>query len=222
MKALFRAPTVVALGILGLASMVPMANAGPKTACDKISADVREAISKDPAKVLMIVEDALVINENCACEIIKAAIMATSTDEASVMQIVQTALAVAPKMSAIIAECATAAAPGAGPAIAALGTGGENKTAVAETPTGGGKGVVAAVSPPVAPVDVPDFSNAWATNIRGVYLVQPAAAGFITQVVEVTSSDKSGDNHGEEETVNRANSRRTRNLVPLSPTNAQP
>ena len=198
-----------------------MANAGSRTPCDKISADVREAVSKDPAKVLMIVEDALVINETCACEIIKAAIVASNADEATVIQIVQTALAVAPKMAAVIAECATAAAPAAGPAIAALGAGGEGTTVVAESPTGGGKGVVASVSP-VAPVDVPDFSNAWATNVRGVYLVQPAAASVITQIVQVSSSDKSGDKHGEEETVNRANSRRTRNLVPLSPTNAQP
>ena len=194
-----------------------MANAGPRTPCDKISADVREAVSKDPAKVLMVVEDALVINETCACEIIKAAIAASNADEATVIQIVQTALAVAPKMAAVIAECATAAAPAAGPAIAALGTSGEPTTVVAESPTG----VVASVSP-VAPVDVPDFSNAWATNVRGVYLVQPAAASVITQIVQVSSSDKSGDKHGEEETVNRANSRRTRNLVPLSPTNAQP
>jgi hypothetical protein len=205
--------------------MVPMASAGPRTACDKIAEDVREAVSKDPAKVLMIVEDALVINETCACEIIKTAIMAANADEAMVVQIVQTALAVAPKMSAVIAECATAAAPAAGPAIAALGAGGESTTVVAESPTGGGKGVVA-VAPVTPPVDVPDFSNAWSTNIRGVYLVQPAAAGFITQVVQVSSSDKAGDRHGEEEdeeeTVNRANSRRTRNLVPLSPTNAQP
>lgn len=222
MKALFRARTVAALGILGFASMMSLAEAGPRSACDQISKDVREAVSKDPAKVLMIVEDALVINETCACEIIKAAIIGSGADAAMVQQIVQTALAVAPKMSAIIAECATAVAPGSAEAIAAI-AGEKGKTIVADTSTGDGKGVVAAVAP-VAPAEVSDFSNAWSANLRGVYLVQPAAAGFITQVALLSDSDQGRDEHTEDKDgdVNRANSRRTRNLVPLSPTNAHP
>ena len=170
MKILFRAHTVGALVFLGFASMVSLAKAGAPSTCDQISTDVREAVGKDPSKVLMIVEDALVINESCACEIIKAAIMASSADAAMVHQIVQTALAVAPKMAAVIAECAAAAAPGSGEAVAALA---------------GGK-----VAPSVPVAEGTNFSNAWATNIRGVYLIQPAAAGFITQVADSDDTDE--------------------------------
>lgn len=80
-------------------------------ACDEISRDVSSAIKKDPTKVLMIVEDALVINEACSCEIIKAAITASQADAVMVNQIVQTALSIAPKMSGVIVDCATSLSP---------------------------------------------------------------------------------------------------------------
>jgi|GEM_PF-3396007 len=82
-------------------------------ACDEISRDVSSAVQKDPTKVLMIVEDALVINEACSCEIIKAAITASQADAVLVNQIVQTAISIAPKMSGVIMDCATSVSPGA-------------------------------------------------------------------------------------------------------------
>jgi hypothetical protein len=182
MKSLFRAHAVGALVFLGFTSTSHLAHAGPVSACDEIAQDVRAAVSKDPSKVLMIVEDALVINETCACEIIKAAITAANADTEMVQQIVQTGLAVAPKMSAIIAECAASVAPGSGEAIAAL-TGEKEKEA-----------------------EGTDFGDAWATNLRGVYLIQPAAAGVVTQFESEEESDE-----------NNSNSRRTRNVIPLSP-----
>jgi len=45
----------------------------------------------------MIVEDALVINESCACEIVKAAITAAKADAPMVKRIVQAAVAVSPE-----------------------------------------------------------------------------------------------------------------------------
>lgn len=87
------------------------------SACDSISRDVASAVQKDPSKTLMIVEDALVINEACSCEIIKAAITASQADPAMVNQIVQTAISVAPKMSGVIMDCATSVSPGAVTAI---------------------------------------------------------------------------------------------------------
>ena len=203
MKALFCAHPVGALVFLGFASMAPLATAGAPSTCDDISKDVREAVSKDPSKVLMIVEDALVINESCACEIIKAAITASNADAATVKQIVQTGLAVAPKMAAVIAECANAVAPGSGDAVAALSA----DKADAKNP--GGK-----VAPAPAITEGTDF-GAWATNIRGVYLIQPAAAGFVTQVVEEDDTD-------DDEEEDDADSRRTRRRIPLSPAQAQP
>lgn len=197
---------VGALVILGFACFLPSAKAGPVSACDQIAADVKTAVAKDPSKVLMIVEDALVINETCACEIVKAAITASSADAAMAQQIVQTALAVAPKMAAIITECAESVAPGS------------TKS-----------------TKDIAKSEGTDFSDAWATNIRGIYLIQPAAAGVVTQFVETDDTEKADNTEeadgndrrptrnasGSQETDdhdNQSNSRRrTRNLVPLSP-----
>ena len=200
MKAPSCAHTVGALVFLGFVSMATLATASDPSPCDQIAKDVRAAVGKDPSKVLMIVEDALVINESCACEIIKSAITASSADGAMVQQIVQTALAVAPKMASIITECANAVAPGSAEAVVAVAEG----TGDAKNP--GGK--VAPVAP-VAPItEETDFSTVWATNIRGVYLIQPAAAGFVTQVVEVEAEDDSVE--------------RTRKRIPLSPAEAHP
>ena len=202
---------VGALVILGFACFLPPAKAGPVSACDQIASDVKTAVAKDPSKVLMIVEDALVINEACACEIVKAAITASNAEATMSQQIVQTALAVAPKMAAIITECAESVAPGS-----------------AKNPVD------------VAKSEGTDFSDAWATNIRGIYLIQPAAAGVVTQYVESDDTEEADyteeaddndnrssgrrptrnadDTQETDDNENQSNSRRrTRNLVPLSP-----
>lgn len=133
--------------------------------CDDISKDVSTAVQKDPSKVLMIVEDALVINESCACEIIKAAITGAKADAAMVNQIVQTGIAVAPKMTGVITDCATAVAPGAKIT---------SQTAAVVTPSG--KNPVDKNPIPVAPTE-DDFTPV-AANVRGVYLIQPPPSGY--------------------------------------------
>ena len=190
MKTQLRAHLVGALVVLGFSCYAPQVQAGPVSACDQIAADAKAAAGKDPTKVLMIVEDALVINETCACEIAKAAITASNADTAMAQQIVQTALAVAPKMTAVITECAEAVSPGS--------------TKASED-----------VAKSKDKAEGTDFGDAWATNIRGIYLIQPAAAGVVTQVVEFEDGDD--DEGGENDNNDRSNSRRTRNLVPLSP-----
>jgi hypothetical protein len=65
------------LGLL-MAMTTLVCGAEPAPKCSKIAQDVAESVTKEPSKVLMIVEDALVINESCACEIIKAAIQASA------------------------------------------------------------------------------------------------------------------------------------------------
>jgi hypothetical protein len=137
------------------------------SACDDISRDVASAVQKDPGKVLMIVEDALVINEACSCEIIKAAITASQADATLVNQIVQTAISVAPKMSGVIMDCATSVSPGAVAGVV-------EKTAM----TASGKDVKNPL-PVVAPATEEEDFNPIPSNIRGIYLVQPPAGGFI-------------------------------------------
>ncbi|MES2508115.1 MAG: hypothetical protein V4599_15535 [Verrucomicrobiota bacterium] len=157
-----------AVCLLGLAISAEFSQAlAQSSGCDDISRDVAAAIQKDPSKALMIVEDALVINESCACEIIKAAILASQADSAMVNQIVQTGIAVAPKMSGVIMDCATSVSPGA--AIT-------NVASVASVdPTDSEKNP--SKNPlPVAPVEEEFIPT---PSIRGVYLIQPPGTSFI-------------------------------------------
>lgn len=137
--------------------------------CDGIAEQVNAAVAKEPGRVLMIVEDALVINEKCACEIIRAAILASKADPTLLNQIVQTAISVSPKMSGVIMDCASSTTPGT-PII--------NQNATSQ-PSG-----KEAKNP--APVILPaeeDFTPVPA-SIRGVYLMQPPAGGFLPRTCD--------------------------------------
>ncbi|MCA1962382.1 MAG: hypothetical protein LDL31_00385 [Prosthecobacter sp.] len=138
---------------------------GADESCEGIAKDVSSAVSKEPGKVLMIVEDALVINEGCANAIIKAAILASKADAALVNQIVQTGTSVAPKMTAAIMDAAASAAPGAD----------LSGVAVVSAPSG-----KSAKSPlPVVPPRAEDDFVTIPSSIRGVYLMQPPPGGFL-------------------------------------------
>jgi len=153
--------------LLGLAAMVGFSQGNARAGgCEDISKDVSAAIQKDPSKTLMIVEDALVINEACACEIIKAAILASQADSGLVNQIVQTGISVAPKMSGVIMDCATSVSPAAVTSVVSSSS--DYLTDSGKNPE---KNPV-----PVEPVEE-DFRVA--PSIRGVYLIQPPATGFV-------------------------------------------
>ncbi len=159
--------------------------AAPK--CGEIAHDVRKAIIADPAKTLMVVEDALVINEACACEIVKAAIEASNADEVMKQQIVQTALAVAPKMAPVITEC--------------IGVSGAVPVPYQEStpaPAESGKNAKAVLPVlPEAPIeDVQDFVYI-PRDIRGIYLIAPGGVGIIGErTVEEVCTGQKGGGHG--------------------------
>jgi hypothetical protein len=186
-----------------------VAFAGAPDTCSDVANDVRTAVSKDPSKVLMIVEDALVINESCACEIVKAAITASNADKALIEQITQTAISVAPKMAAIIAECANATVPGS---VAALEP--ATETVATAEPTVSSKNpknpVIPVAPPPVSDDDTVAFGQG-PIDIRGVYLIQPAATGF------VTPQDDDDDDDKKRPSPRTPHSRRTRSPTPMSP-----
>lgn len=157
----------VARCLLGLATIAGFSQVKNYAAgCDDISNDVAAAIQKDPSKTLMIVEDALVINESCACEIIKAAILASQADSGLVNQIVQTGISVAPKMSGVIMDCATSVSPAAITAVSTVSS--DYLTDSGKNPS---KNPV-----PIEPVEE-DFRVV--PSIRGVYLIQPPATSFV-------------------------------------------
>ncbi|MBV6501598.1 MAG: hypothetical protein CJBNEKGG_04113 [Prosthecobacter sp.] len=132
--------------------------------CDDITRDVAAAVSKEPGKVLMIIEDALVINESCACEIIKAAITAANADATLVGQIVQTGISVAPKMAGVITDCAAEISPSAAASVV---------PPVVES----GKQVKNPL--PVSPAPEEEDFSPVPSSIRGIYLMQPPAGGFL-------------------------------------------
>lgn len=150
-----------------------MAQAG---SCSEIANDVRVAVEKDPTKVLMVVEDALVINEGCAGDIVRAAITASKADATLANQIVQTASTVAPKQVVAISEAAASIVPGVAVASAM-----PSAPAAAEQPVAltseknPGKNPVMPKNPVAPPAPEEDFFVP--ATIRGVFLIQPPASG---------------------------------------------
>jgi hypothetical protein len=143
--------------------------------CDKVAADVRAAIEANPSKVLIIVEDAMVTNETCACEIVKTALIASKANEDLARQIVLTATNVAPNLTQLIAECARGV-------LAGDGTAGKTGKEVADVYGKEVKNVS-----PVQPVN--DYAAAPA-DIRGVYLIQPSAGAIVTKECDCTPPKK--------------------------------
>ncbi len=106
----------------------------------KTIATMQADIDAKPSRVLYAVEDALVMSEASACEIVKTAIELTSADAKLVGDIVYTAVSKAPAMSAVIVDCAVKCSPDSSNAIkkALQRALGEDTAAAAE---GSGKGV---------------------------------------------------------------------------------
>lgn len=147
-----------------------MGTAQSATNCAEISNDVRVAVEKDPSKVLMVVEDALVINEGCAGDIVKTAIIASKADATLAGQIVQTGVTVAPKMAGVINDAASSVVPG----LAVSAPAGEVErpiTVSGKNP----KNPIVVDKNPIIPTSSPDFFIP--SNIRGVFLIMPPISG---------------------------------------------
>lgn len=146
--------------------------------CSEIANDVSAAITKDPSKVLMIVEDALVINEGCAGDIVKAAITASKADATLANQIVQTASSVAPKQVVAINAAATSVVPGLVVASAS-GASEQRPVAVVSGKNPGKNPVLNSPDPEEKTLDSPDpFFTA---SPRGIMMIQPPIAGPLPQ-----------------------------------------
>ena len=147
--------------------------AGDVTRCDKIFDEVRLAVMAEPAKVLVIVEDAMVANEPCACEIVKGAIVGSKADADLARQIALTAIHISPRMAAVVQDCASALVPVSVPVPdvpisgAADGKGAAVPGGVQPLPDTAGPGLGVNVGTAVMPDD-----------LRGIYLIQPATTGF--------------------------------------------
>lgn len=128
--------------------------------CQKVSASVKKAVAAQPDKVLELVATQVAQNESCACEVVKAAIVASDADKAMVANIVDAAATAAPSKMRIIGQCAVAVAPDALAQVQAVVT---KLTAVSgdsgySAKGGDEKGGKSVVVPPVAqnPLDFPN------------------------------------------------------------------
>lgn len=79
----------------------------------QVSQAVKTAVTADSSKVLEIVANKVAADKSCACEIVKAAILASDADQALVAKIVTTAILEAPSETRVITQCAIATAPDA-------------------------------------------------------------------------------------------------------------
>ena len=104
-----------------LLSAAPIAAVDAKD-CVKLSESVKAAVVADSSQVLRIVASNVAANESCACEIVKAAIIAADADEALVGKIVSTAILEAPSEARMITQCAIATAPDAIAVVLAVTT----------------------------------------------------------------------------------------------------
>jgi hypothetical protein len=213
--------------LIAMLAAPAVSRAGAPTSCDKIAQDVRESVEKDPSKVLMIVEDALVINETCACEIVRAAITAAKADAPLVKQIVQTSIAVAPKMTAVIEECSGSDVSGAAVASNTSQDSGKNVVDVSGKSGGGKNGMD--IQPPKDGTGADGANgssrgsgNFGSNGIRGPYLIQPATGVFGSGgTTPSTNKDRDGrkDSKPDERGRNRP---RVIIIRPVSPTSSDP
>lgn len=111
---------------------------------DLIAKTVKQSVSEQPGKVIDIVSTQLVQNETAACEIVKAAIVASKADKDLVAKIVETATKVAPEKIGVISQCAVAVAPDA---IA------EVQIILTKFAAAGGGGMEVLAAPPFAPIN---------------------------------------------------------------------
>lgn len=129
--------------------------------CYKVSTAVKKAVAASPEKVLELVATQVAQNESCACEIVKAAIVATDADKKLVANIVSAAVESAPSKVRIIGQCAVAVAPDALAEVQAVVTKfGSNSGDSSYSAKGGEKGgdeKGGEVIPPVSqnPLDFP-------------------------------------------------------------------
>lgn len=172
MKIVFGYRFASILACLSTLTFAVVSNAQSGNACSEISNDVSVAVSKDSSKVLMVVEDALVINEGCAADIVRAAIIASKADPALAAQIVQTAVAVAPKMASVIHQAAGTLVPGLANAASSVNQG-NNPVILSEKNPVINLGKNPAKNPAINPVlESPEPSN-MNGPIRGVSMMPP-------------------------------------------------
>jgi len=156
------------LAISLLATGLLAAPALAADSCEQVVARTKataERAAADPIELLRLVDTEVAANPDCACEIVKAAILGTDCDDAIVGYVVETAVRAAPEHMRLIAQCAIATAPDSllrvQEVMARLEPGAG--TSARSTKSAKGKGLEvkpAAIAPP-DPLDIPIIVVPW-------------------------------------------------------------
>lgn|GEM_PF-676261 len=80
----------------------PVKSTQPQITCETLCGELFASIRAEPDKMVMRLEEALVIHESCAGEIVTAAIDAVNAEPGQVRKIVETAMELAPARAAVI------------------------------------------------------------------------------------------------------------------------
>ncbi|MEM1082595.1 MAG: hypothetical protein AAGI48_00605 [Verrucomicrobiota bacterium] len=100
--------------LLAAASLTTALAVEKPTDCTQVAARTKataERAAVDPVELLNLVDREVSASPGCACEIVKAAIIGTNSDDAIVGYIVETAVRASPENMRLIAQCAIATAP---------------------------------------------------------------------------------------------------------------
>lgn len=179
------------LHLFGASALALLASAAMASDCETVAEKVTEQVEESPEKVLMIVEDSMTKHEKCACEVVKAAIVASKANEKLVGEIVFAAVIASESMAPTVAECAISVAPDSASHIrSAL------KRALSDTGTysyadsdGGKNPAYSGKNPGYGKEPIPsaervddggfDFGRA-PLDVRGIYLLAPSPGGVIS------------------------------------------
>lgn len=117
--------TTLKLSTLALVLSASFASAAPSvapkfTSCDQAVKWVKAEYLKDPASVTTIAALAATSSPNCACEITKAAIIASKASDLEASKIVEAVGIAAPEALDTAAKCAVAVRPEAGDEVNAV------------------------------------------------------------------------------------------------------
>jgi len=145
-------------------ALVTPAFAADAPDCYKMSVAIKKAVAAHPDKVLELVATQVAQNESCACEVVKAAIVASDADKKLVADIVDAAVTAAPSKVRIIGQCAVAVAPDALAEVQAV---------VAKMDSVG----AGSFSDLNSPLNVPD--GGWSNNPVGPGLFGEGGAGLL-------------------------------------------
>ena len=80
----------------------PVNSTAAETSCETLCGELFTSIRMDPDKMVMRLEEALVIHESCAAGIVTAAMDAVNAEPGKVRKIVETAMDIAPARAALI------------------------------------------------------------------------------------------------------------------------